>query len=136
MGGGAASAPAPIVRSEGGASEAKAGAMAYLTFVPAVCLLCMERHKESRFVRFHAIQCVALTLSGVATLLVLELVGVFGRAVSVGVAVIFVAAWIVGVVKASKGEMYELPLVGELATKRCKARDREVNHEIHKYRAA
>jgi uncharacterized membrane protein len=87
-------------------------------------------------VRFHAIQCIALTLLGVATLLVLELVGVFGRAVSVGVAVIFVAAWIVGVVKASKGEMYELPLVGELATKRCKRGSGEVNRDVHRYRAA
>jgi uncharacterized membrane protein len=133
VGGGAAAAPAPVRESR---LDTKAAACAYLTFVPALCLLRMERHKRSEFVRFHAIQCIALTGFALSLLLVLEATHVVGPVVLLAVTVVFAIAWILAWHKARKGEMYELPLVGELATKHCKVRAQEKRLEAPKYYAA
>jgi uncharacterized membrane protein len=96
----------------------------------------MERHKRSEFVRFHAIQCIALTAFAVSLLLVLEATQVVGRAVLLGLTAVFAVAWILAWVKARKGEMYELPLVGEVAAKHCKVRREDERVEVPKYYAA
>ena len=56
-------------------SERIAGAVAYFTFVPAIVFLVLEPYKKNRFVRFHAVQCLAVwgTLIGLA--IVLKLAG-------------------------------------------------------------
>jgi uncharacterized membrane protein len=115
-------AAAPVV-SSGGLADNVAGMLAYFTIIPAIVFLVLEPYNKSRFVRFHAWQCVFfnvawwilwiglrivvhIPLLGFLTLLVWPLVGLGGFIV-----------WIILVVKANQGQMFKLPVIGELAEK-------------------
>jgi uncharacterized membrane protein len=117
---GRAAAP---VGSAAGMSDNVAGMLAYFTIIPAIVFLVLEPYNKSRFVRFHAWQCiffnvawwilwiglhivVHIPLLGFLTLLVWPLVGLGGFIV-----------WIILVVKANQGQMFKLPVIGDLAEK-------------------
>jgi len=103
-----------------------AGALAYVTFLPAIILLLVEPYRRNSFVRFHAVQCLLFWLAGVAvavtvriiTLLV-SLIPDVGPLLAMLVAVIVTLAavliWFVLFVKAFQGERFSLPLIGDLA---------------------
>jgi len=57
-----AAAPAPVVEPEPELPDHLAGAIAYITFIPAVVLLVMEPFRRRPFVRFHCIQSILLSL--------------------------------------------------------------------------
>ena len=58
--GGAAPTGAPAAASSGGLTSNVAGALAYLTIIPAIIFLVADPYKQDRFVRFHAFQCLFL----------------------------------------------------------------------------
>jgi uncharacterized membrane protein len=106
--------------------EPLAGALAYLTFIPAIVFLTLEPYKQNRFVRFHSIQCLLLwgaeILLGIALKLVgllLFIIPVLGPllvlllTVTAGLGA--VVLWLVLEVKALQGHMFKLPLLGEFA---------------------
>ena len=107
-------------------AENVAGAIAYLTFIPAVVFLLRKPYNTNRFVRFHAVQCLLLWASSalialglkVADLL-LFIIPMAGPlfVVVVWVVVVLAAAvvWLVLVVKAAQGEMFKLPVLGDFA---------------------
>lgn len=97
-----------------------AGALAYLTFIPALALIFLKQYQQRKFVRFHAFQSVFFW----GMVVVLLLLGLFGSTFGllfvwllvgalVGLALFF--TWIVLSVKALQGEWFELPLLGTLA---------------------
>src|ERR1035438_2629644 len=102
-----------------------AGAMAYITIVPAVVFLFLEPFKRSFFVRFHAYQHLFLWVAGlligiVAGILtaILQLIPfmrvlVFPLAGLITLAWFFV--WVLLVVKAYQHELFKLPIIGDLA---------------------
>lgn len=103
-----------------------AGAVAYLTFVPAILFLVLEPYKRDRFVRFHSLQCLMVWLAGLvlagvlkAASIVLFIIPIVGPLlvvlldVMVGLAAIFL--WMVLVVKALQGETFRIPLLGQFA---------------------
>jgi uncharacterized membrane protein len=103
-----------------------AGALAYLTFIPAIVFLTLDPYRRDRFVRFHSIQCLLLWLAGLIVgltirllALVLFMVPTLGVLlisliwVLAGLAAFFV--WLVAVVKAMQGEAFKLSVLGELA---------------------
>jgi uncharacterized membrane protein len=103
-----------------------AGAIAYLTFVPAVIFLLAAPYRKNRFVRFHSVQCLlawgaGLLLAGVLKLisLVLFIIPVLGPLLVVLIDIVVVMAvlliWLVLLVKAIQGEMFWLPLLGDFA---------------------
>jgi len=107
-------------------SEPIAGAVAYLTFIPAVVFLALEPYKRNRFVRFHSVQCLAFwgTLIGLSIALklaglLLFIIPVLGPLLVVLVwtviAIAAVVMWLVLVVKALQGHMFKLPLLGDFA---------------------
>ena len=107
-------------------SEPMAGALAYFTFIPAIIFLLLEPYKHNRFVRFHSFQCLLLwgaaILLGIAlklAALLLFIIPVLGPLLVVLVsAVVGIGAlvlWLVLVVKAFLGEMFQLPLLGAFA---------------------
>ena len=60
-GAGAAAAPAPapaIAVTAAGLSDNAAGAIAYITFIPALIFLLVEPYNRKAFVRFHSFQCI------------------------------------------------------------------------------
>jgi uncharacterized membrane protein len=104
-----------------------AGMLAYITIIPAIVFLVVAPYNKSRFVRFHAFQCIFLTVAwfalGIAlsilasipflgwlTVLVWPVVGLAG-----------LALWIVLLLKANQGQMFKLPVIGDLAEKQANA---------------
>ena len=103
-----------------------AGALAYLTFIPAIVFLAREPYNTNRFVRYHSIQCLlvwAAMLAGAALVkvigLVVFLIPVIGPLLAVLIFVVAVIAafflWVVLIVKAMQGELFKLPGLGDLA---------------------
>ena len=106
--------------------ENLAGALAYLTFIPAIVFLFLEPYKKNRFVRFHSVQCLLLWLAGVMVAAALRLAAVLFFMLPVAGPLLVLLAggllvlagfviWLVLVVKALQGEMFKLPLLGNLA---------------------
>jgi uncharacterized membrane protein len=104
-----------------------AGMLAYVTIIPAIVFLVMEPYNKNRFVRFHAFQClffaVAWTVLWIAlsivahipilgwlTILIWPLVGLAGLII-----------WVILLLKANQGQMYKLPLIGDMAEKQANA---------------
>jgi uncharacterized membrane protein len=119
--------PAPNVHGEAGLfAEHIAGALAYLTFVPAIVFLVLGPYKKNRFVRFHAVQCLLLWGAAMIVALALKLAGpllflvpaigpLLVVVVSTVVGLAAALLWLVLIVKALQGDMFKLPLLGEFA---------------------
>ena len=118
----ACSAKVPAAASGGGMTDNVAGMLCYIPIV-AIIFLLIEPYNKSRFVRFHAFKCLFLCLGwfvlsialsiigmipvlGWATLLLWPLIGLAG-----------LALWIVLLIKAYQGQMFKLPIIGDLAMK-------------------
>jgi uncharacterized membrane protein len=124
---GGGTAAAPTQSGAGGLADNVAGMLAYLTIVPAIIFLVIEPYNRNRFIRFHAFQSiffyvawsvlwVALTFVGAipflgwATLLLWPLLGLGG-----------LILWILMAMKAYGGQMWKLPVVGDIAEKQANA---------------
>lgn len=106
-----------------GLSDNAAGAIAYMTFVPAIVFLLVLPYNRNRYVRFHAWQSLLLNVSTIAIsfllsfLLVIflvfdaDLLVIFKRMVWVG----WFVLWLICVVKALNGERFRIPILGALA---------------------
>lgn len=106
--------------------ESIAGALAYLSFIPALVYLFREPYRSNYFVRFHSVQCLLCWLIAIVMACVLRLLGVvifwipmFGPLFLAVIATVSVLAaflvWIVLIVKAAQGEMFKLPWIGHYA---------------------
>jgi len=119
----------PPVRAQGRVGvfpENIAGAMAYVTFIPAFLFLALEPYKRNRFVRFHAGQCLLLWAGAAVAAALIRLAAIFLFAIPVAgqllvwlilavAALAVVVMWFVLVVKALQGEMFKLPILGVFA---------------------
>jgi uncharacterized membrane protein len=96
------------------------GALAYLTFIPALVFLFAGAYKKRKFIRFHAVQ--SLLFWGCA--LVFSVLGVVASMFGwlflwllvgtlIGMALFF--TWLLLSVKALQGEWFGLPLLGSFA---------------------
>jgi uncharacterized membrane protein len=123
----AAPGPAATSASAGGLTENVAGMLAYFTIIPAIIFLVMEPYNRSRFIRFHAFQClffaVAWTILWIAlsifahipflgwlSILIWPLIGLAG----------FIL-WIILILKANQNQMWKLPVIGDMAEKQANA---------------
>ena len=114
-------APSIGATAGGGLTDNMAGALAYVTIIPAIVFLILEPYNKKRFVRFHSFQClffaVAWTVLWIAlgvvghipilgwvTLLLSPLIGLAGLVI-----------WIILVLKAYQGQMFKLPVIGDMA---------------------
>ena len=104
-----------------------AGMLAYVTIIPAIIFLVIEPYNKSRFVRFHAFQCLFFAIAwtvlwialsivahipilGWLTILIWPLVGLAGLVI-----------WVILLLKANGGQMYKLPVIGDMAEKQANA---------------
>jgi uncharacterized membrane protein len=104
-----------------------AALLAYvLTWLTGLVFFVIE--KQNRFVRFHAMQSilfgvgiivVQIVLSIVGAILsqILGLFGVLTGLVSLVLLLAFLAGWIFCMVKAYQGQMFKLPIIGDMAEK-------------------
>jgi uncharacterized membrane protein len=96
--------------------ENVAGALCYvLGWVTGIVFLVLE--KESKFVRFHAIQAIATFLPLMIIAWVFLLIPFIGTLLSVLAWILSLILWLILMVKAYQGEKYKLPIVGDLAEK-------------------
>lgn len=114
------------VASTGFLKENVAGALAYVTFIPALIFLRIMPFKRNHFVRFHSFQSIFLLLAGLLVALVvrllfplLTLIPWLGYLLAWLAVLLVVLAWAllwaVAVVKALQGELFKLPVIGGLA---------------------
>ena len=119
--------PVATVATGGGLEDNVAGALAYVTIIPAIVFLVLEPFNRKRFVRFHSFQCIFFAIAwtvlwiclsfvahipflGWATLLIWPLVSLVGFVI-----------WLILVLKAYQGQMFKLPVIGDMAEKQAGA---------------
>jgi uncharacterized membrane protein len=129
---GSAAPPAiPITTTGSGLSDNAAAAIAYLTIIPSILFLIIDPYKRIPLVRFHSIQNIALAVVWVAVWIAMmfvhimlhfiPFVGLLFLLVDMTVAAAFFIAWLLAIIKASKGEFFKLPFIGDFAAKQAGA---------------
>jgi len=113
--------------STGGMTDNVAGMLAYVTIIPAIIFLVMEPYNKSRFVRFHAFQmiffCVALIVIWIGLTILGFVPGLIFITFPLHMLVWLGAfiVWIILLIKANQGQMYKLPVIGDMAEKQANA---------------
>jgi uncharacterized membrane protein len=108
-----------------GLSDNSAGALAYVTFIPAIVFLAMPPYNQSPYVRFHAWQSIFLFVAWIVlwiAMVIIAMVTVFFAPFLVTILYFllglgFFALWIVCVVQALNGKRFMVPIIGALAAK-------------------
>jgi uncharacterized membrane protein len=93
-----------------------AGLLCYLVgWVTGLIFLIIE--KESKFVRFHAIQSIAAYVVLFVIYLIFWFIPIIGWIINIFVGIAMFVLWIVLMYKAYQGEKFKLPIVGDFAEK-------------------
>jgi uncharacterized membrane protein len=108
-----------------GLTDNAAGAIAYITFVPAIVFLVLPPYNASPYVRFHAWQSIFLNVAAVIVSIALSFLMVFFMffgaffllAVSRLIWLLWFVLWLVCVLKALNGQRFKVPIIGDLAAK-------------------
>jgi uncharacterized membrane protein/ribosomal protein L32 len=113
--------------SAGGLTDNVAGMLAYITIIPAIIFLVMAPYNRSRFVRFHSFQCIFFWVAIVVLQIAISIIGVVPILLLITVPlhmIVMLGAlvlWIILLIKANAGQMYKLPVIGDLAEKQASA---------------
>jgi uncharacterized membrane protein len=105
----------PPQPAQAGLSTNAAGALAYVTIIPAIIFLVVEPYNKSSFVRFHAWQSIFFCIAAVAIQVVLSVIPVIGWIILPFAMLGFLLVWVWVLLKAMKGERYQLPVIGKFA---------------------
>jgi uncharacterized membrane protein len=108
--------PSPGAAPAEGLSDTAAGALAYVTIIPAIIFLVMPPYNTKPFVRFHAFQCIGLAICWFCLGLV-WIVPILGWIVGALGFLALLVCWIMSIVKASQGSVFKLPVISEFASK-------------------
>ena len=111
----------PPAASSSGLTENQAAMIAYITIIPAIVFLVMEPYNKSVFVRFHAFQCISFAVVLFAAHLVLAFIPIIGWLISILLSLAALVLWVICLMKASKGEWYKLPVIGDFAMGQAKS---------------
>jgi uncharacterized membrane protein len=114
-------AAAPPAVAASGMTDNVAGMLAYVTFIPAIIFLATAPYNQSRFVRFHSYQSIFFCVAVIAIKVVLSVLtfvpflilitGPLFMLVALGALIV----WIILLLKANQGQMFKLPVIGDLA---------------------
>ena len=99
-----------------GLTDNQAGALAYITIIPAILFLILEPYNKRPFVRFNAFQCLCLAATGFVLSFisgVIPILGWFILAPLVGLTMLI--SVILCIVKAYSGTLFKLPFIGNVA---------------------
>jgi uncharacterized membrane protein len=121
---------APGAAASSGLSTNAAAALAYVTVIPAILFLLIEPYNKTPIVRFHSIQSIALNVVWFALWLVIFILSMVLALVPglnllfflfpllhILLFVGFFIIWLITILKASKGEWFKLPFIGDFAMK-------------------
>ena len=116
----------------GGMADNVAGLLAYITIIPAIIFLVMEPYNKNRFVRFHSFQnlffavgLVVLWIAFTILSMVLAFIPILGHIVILLLWFVLCiggfVVWIILLLKANQGQMWKLPVIGDMAEKQANA---------------
>jgi len=111
----------PEETPQSGLSDNAAGALAYVTFIPAIIFLIVEPYNKNSYIKFHSWQSIFLAIASFAVNIVLTIIPIIGWILIPFVGLAFLVIWIIVLIKAWKGERYKLPFIGDLAEKQANA---------------
>jgi uncharacterized membrane protein len=126
VGGGAAAAPV-AAPGAGGLTDNVAGLLAYITIIPSIIFLVMEPYNRNRFVRFHSFQniffCVACIALGIVMSIIgmIPMVGLITLVIWPLIGLGLLVVWVILLLKAYQGQMFKLPVIGDMAEKQANA---------------
>lgn len=115
--------PGPIQPqpAQSGLSDNAAGALAYVTFIPAIIFLVAEPYSKNPYIRFHSWQCIFLSIACFAINTVLAIIPILGWILMPFVSLAFLVIAIICILKALNGAKIKLPFIGNLAEKQAGA---------------
>ena len=126
--GAAVGGAAPVVATStgGGLTPNVAGALAYVTIIPAILFLVMEPYNKDRFIRFHSFQCLFFAATMFVASIVMMILGFILAFVPVLGWILDLILWatlwlgsialvIFLIYKAYNNEKFMLPVIGNLA---------------------
>ena len=91
-----------------------AGALSYFFgFITGIIFLLLE--KENKFVRFHAVQSIVLSLTLMVFYFVLSFIPFIGWILSLLLSPVSLILWIFMMYKAFSGDMFKLPVIGDFS---------------------
>jgi uncharacterized membrane protein len=124
----------PPAAASSGLSANSAAAIAYITFIPAILFLVIEPYNKTPLVRFHSFQSIGLAIVWFALWFVvmvlsmffafipgLHLLFFFFPLLHFGIFIVMFILWLMAILKASKGEFYKLPIIGDFAMKQAQS---------------
>ena len=100
-----------------GLSDNAAGALAYVTLIPAIIFLVLAEYNRRPFIRFHAFQSIFLGIACIVLTMVLTFIPVIGWILEPLVFVVFFIFWLLALIKAFGGKEWEIPVIGAFARK-------------------
>ncbi|MGH9642832.1 MAG: DUF4870 domain-containing protein [Terriglobales bacterium] len=115
--------PVAAVATSGGLEDNVAGALAYVTIIPAIVFLVMEPYNRKRFIRFHSFQCLFFALAwtvlwiGLSIIAHIPFLGWMTILIWPLVSLVGFVIWLILVLKAYQGQMFKLPVIGDMAEK-------------------
>ena len=111
------SAPPPAaVTADGGLADNVAGALAYVTVIPAILFLIVEPYNKRPFVRFNAFQCICLFVCWIVLAFICGIIPILGWFVLLPiVGLTMLITVIMCIVKAYSGVKFKVPIIGNYA---------------------
>jgi len=101
-----------------GLADNVAGALAYVTIIPAIVFLVLEPFNKKRFVRFHAFQSIFFFVAWIVIDIGLSFLGhipFLGMLLWPLVGLAMFVIWLILMLKAYQGQMFKLPVIGDIA---------------------
>ena len=124
----AAAAPVAAAAPAGsGMTDNVTGMLAYITIIPAIIFLVTAPYNRSRFVRFHSFQCLFFTLALFVLWIGFMILDVIPGLIFIMFPVHLiiwlgsVVVWVILLIKANQGQMWKLPIIGDMAEKQANA---------------
>jgi uncharacterized membrane protein len=124
---GRAAAAPPVGAGTQGMTDNVAGMLAYFTIIPAIIFLVLEPYNRNRFIKFHSWQCLFFAGAlfvlhvGLSIFTLVPFLALITFPLHLLISVGGFIVWIILLLKANQGQMYKLPVIGDLAEKQANA---------------
>lgn len=112
--------PLPPPPAQSGLSDNAAGALAYVTVIPAIIFLIVEPYNKNSYIKFHAWQNIFLCIAWFA-IGIIGVIPILGWLIFAVGSIALMIAWVLCLVNALQGKRFKLPFIGDLAEKQAGA---------------
>jgi uncharacterized membrane protein len=103
--------PQVVAPPASGLADNVAGALAYVTIIPAIVFLVLEPYNRNPFIRFHAFQCLGLSVCAFVGSMI-WIIPILGWIIGLLLMPVFFVCWVLCIINAYQGKMFKLPLIG------------------------